>query len=177
MRGRNLFNYIFQKLKCKRGISDTLLAFIIVSPFIIYIFLLTGSWKLRDVQYQYIDNAVKTTLQMATKKGKINTALHGFLVNKVEKLYNTGEYKITYGKQDFENLDSDNIATFTDLLSTHNKYKAGDVLYIQFEITDPDREPIYSKLLKILPFSNSNTSSNFDRMLIVHVGMVEVNVP
>lgn len=165
---------MINKFKSNRGSLGTILAYIVVALPLIYIILLGFTWKIKDNTYDYIDAAVRTAVDIGVKKGEMNTDIDNFLRNKIDQVYDSNDYEIIYGKQDINDIGTRNIDIYRSM-NTKISYKVGDVLYIQFKLVNETKEPMYSKLIKLITSSDPGEEDNFDRLLIIHQGMVEVN--
>lgn len=165
---------MINKFKNNRGSLGIILAYIVVALPLIYIILLGFTWKIKDNTYDYIDSAVRIAVDIAVKKGEINTDIDSFLRNKIDQVYDSNDYEIVYGKQDINDIGTRNIDIYKSA-DTKIPYKVGDVLYIQFKLINETKEPMYSKLIKLITSSEPGEEDNFDRLLIIHQGMVEVN--
>lgn len=164
---------MIKKLKSKKGSERTLLAFIVVSIPIIYIFLIVSSWKMYDNQYKYMDNYLESTVSIITKTGSIHSNLNTQLKVNIEKILGSDGYSLEYFYTDYDNIKNalDNpSSTYPDPVKINNpvgqRFKTGDIIYLQLK---SNKTPLYLRLLNFAPTSSDT------QIIILHHGMVEVN--
>lgn len=164
------------KLRTKKGGLATILAYVIVFLPLVYLMLLGFTWQIRDSTEQHINRTIRTAIDITIKKGVFDNSTKLFIKQNIDKFYLPNEYKVTIGYQ-HENDIGGNNSTITKVnledisLSNTVNYKVRDVAYIQFEIMDSKKEPMVSRLMKLI----SRKNNGMDKMLIVQQGMVEVN--
>lgn len=170
-------NVVVKKINNNRGGIATILAYILVSFLLVVFILLNFSWNIRDNTYDYISTTIKTAVDISVKRGIVDGDIKNFIIENLSKMYELEDYEITIGKQDISDIGStNNSITKYNLksISSSNKvsFKVGDVLYIQFKLVNEDKQPLSSKLIKMI---NGNDDYRYDNLLIIHQGMVEVN--
>lgn len=167
---------MINKLKSKKGGIATILAYVIVFLPLIYLVLLSFTWQIRDSTEQHINRTIRTAIDITTKKGVFDNNTKLYITKNIDKFYLPSEYKVIVGYQKENDIGGGNstiIKTNLTNINSNNKvyYKVRDIAYIQFEIIAPKKEPIVSRLMKLL----SKKNTGMDKMLIVQQGMVEVN--
>lgn len=173
---------IIKKIRSKRGNASTILAYVVVFLPLLYLILLSFAWQIRDNTQDYIHATLRTAVDVTTKRGVFDKETKDFIINKIgdsngNGLYLPNEYEIMIGKQDEGNLGGGNatiIKTNINNINLTNKlsFKVGDIVYIQFKIIQPSKEPMSSRLIKLL---SRDDSVEYDNLLMVQQGMVEVN--
>lgn len=166
---------MFEKIYSKKGGTGTIIAYTVVLIPLIYVILLGFTWNLRDNTYDYIDTTLRTAVDTTTKRGVFDDKSKAFIEVKLDKIYSPSDYEVIIAKQDFADIGGNipitkNIKNITHDISSHIKFNVGDVVYIQFKIIEEEKEPVVSRLIKVI-----SSEGDMDKMLIIHQGMVEVN--
>lgn len=173
---------VLNKLKSKKGGLATIVAYMIVFLPLLYIILIGFFAQIRDNTEDFIHATLRNAVDITTKRGVFDEDIKNFIVSKIGGNSGTGlflpeDYEIVIGKQDEGNIGGGNSTiikiNINDISSSNKVYfKVGDVVYIQFKIINPDKEPIVSRLIR---FISRDNSFEYDMLLIVQQGMVEVN--
>lgn len=158
-----------------KGGIKTIIAYTVVLIPLIFIILLGFTWTLRDNTYDYVDTTLRTAVDITTKKGLFDNNTKLFIKGKLDKIYLPADYEVVIAKQSFTNIGGTiptptNINSITTSAATSIKYSVGDVVYIQFKIINDNKEPLSSRLIRLI-----GGGTDIDRMIIVEQGMVEVN--
>lgn len=163
-----------KKLKCKKGdISTDVLIGSIISVVLLFFFTLLTSYGVRTVQYNYVTdylkNAVNKTCKTAALTPEIKTELEG----KINKMFPSSDYVLTYKYQPYGN-------NAKSTLTTSTKLYVGDTIFIQFNLDIPltgateaqlKKQPLFTRLCNFIVRDNIK----IDRLLQVEEGMVESN--
>jgi len=171
---------MINKLKGKKGGISTILAYAITFLPLLYLILVSFTWQIRDNTEDYISSTLRTAIDITTKRGVFDEDVKSFITNKIgdssgNGIYRYGvDYAIYIGKQSYEDIGGElNTWDMSSINSANQIYfKVGDVAYAQFEIINNNKEPMVSRLIKLI---GDNNGAGFDKLLIVQQGMVEVN--
>ena len=163
---------MLKKLKDKKGSSDDVIAAIFIVIVLIFLFVITVSYNIRQSQKIYVENLLRNAVTQSCKNGCVTAEINNNLKDSLNKMFAQDDYIITYKYRRFgENTDND--------LLIDNKLYVGDTIYIQFNLNIPETGATEEQLKKQPLFNrvvNAFTgSTKIDRLLCTKQGVVEAN--